>query len=151
MDFLLTDQAILYTSEEYQEIYFFFSQKYEIKYDELFTICATIGFKNNRKSPVQGHGREFRSNYLNSSQRAAAYAIILADPELGRNIELFEDSEFRKKARQLLMKYAEGGMDILVEKVFGSRWDGYKLDPNYTEYDIDVLGYIYEDANQIPF
>src|SRR5699024_11871120 len=96
MDFLM-EQILFHTSEKHQEIYIHLNNKYDIKYQDLFSICASIGFKHNRKVPIETRGREFRSNYFNSSQRATAYSIILADPELGKNIEQFEDVEFRRK------------------------------------------------------
>ena len=145
------DQAILYTSEKYEDIYILFKDKYEIKYQDLFLLSASIGFKNNRESKAQGHGREFRTNYLNTKQKATAYSIILSDSEIGKNIEAFEDSDYRLKARKKLESYAEGGMEILVEEVFGHRWDGNRLDSSYGEYEVDVLSYIYGDAIEIPF
>jgi hypothetical protein len=150
MDFLM-DQAILYTSKKYEEIYILFKEKYDIKYQELFLLSASIGFKKNRECPIEGHGREFRTNYLNSKQKTTAYSIILNDMEIGRNIEAFEDSEFRLKARKKLEAYAEGGMEIFIEEVFGHRWDGNRLDPTYGEYEVDVLSYIYENAIEVPF
>ncbi|MFD1039257.1 hypothetical protein ACFQ3N_12765 [Virgibacillus byunsanensis] len=150
MDFLM-EQALIYTSQKYEEIYIHFNSNFDMKYQDLFIICASIGFKNNRKTTIENRGREFRTNYFNTSQKATAYSIILSDPELGKNLELFEDSEFRLNARKLLQSYAEGGMELLVEEVFGSRWDGNKLDPHYTEYEIDLLGYIYADSKAVPF
>ncbi len=114
-------------------------------------ICASLGFKHNKRAPRENQGREFRSNYLNTNQRATAYSIILSDPEIGKNIEQFEDPEFKRKARKHLEEYAEGGIEILIDEVFGSRWDGNKLDPNYSEYEIDILSYIYSDVKAVPF
>lgn len=64
-----------------------FNTKYDIKYHDLFLLCASLGFKKNRSVPIEERGRELRTNYLNSSQRAAAYTILLNDQEIGRNIE----------------------------------------------------------------
>ncbi|QTC41505.1 hypothetical protein I7V34_21055 [Bacillus sp. V3] len=150
MDFLM-DQALLYTSKKYEEIYILFKEKYDIKYQELFLICASLGFKKNKEAKFSGHGREFRTNYLTTKQKAAAYSIMLSDMEIGRNIEAFEDSEFRLKARKKLEAYAEGGMEILIGEVFGHRWDGNRLDPTYGEYEVDVLSYIYGDSIEVPF
>lgn len=150
MDFLM-DQAILYTSKKYEEIYIQFKEKYDIKYQDLFLLCASIGFKKDRQKKIGEQGREFRTNYLNSKQKATAYSIILSDLEIGKNIEAFEGSEFRLKARKKLEAYAEGGMEILVEDVFGHRFDGNRLDPQYGEYDVDLLSYVYGDAMEVPF
>ncbi|MFV8829545.1 hypothetical protein [Alkalihalobacterium sp. APHAB7] len=150
MDFL-ADQALLYTSKKYEEIYFYFNTKFEVKYQDLFLLCASLGFKKDQKSSIGERGRELRTNYLNTRQKATAYSIILSDSELGRNIEAFDDKEFPKKARKRLEEYAEGGMQVLVEEVFGRRWDGNNLDPAYKEYEVDLLSYIYGDSKEVPF
>lgn len=150
MDFL-ADQALVYTSKKYEEIYYHFNKNFEVKYQDLFLLCASIGFKKNRKSPVGERGRELRTNYLKVKQKATVYSIILSDEELGKNIEAFEEDEFPRKARKRIEEYAEGGMEILVEEVFGRRWDGNTLDANYTEYEVDLLTYIYGDSMAVPF
>jgi hypothetical protein len=150
MDFLM-EQALLYTSKEYEEIYIYFNTKLDIKYQDLFLLCASIGFKKDQKKKIAERGREFRTNYFNSRQKAAVYSIILNDPEIGKNIEAFENSEFRLKARKKLEDYAEGGMKLLIEEVFGHRWDGNQLDPTYSEYEVDLLSYIYADSHEVPF
>jgi hypothetical protein len=150
MDFL-ADQALVYTSKKYEEIYFHFNSKFEVKYQDLFLLCASIGFKKNRKAPVGERGRELRTNYLKVKQKATVYSIILSDEELGKNIEAFEEDDFPRKARKRIEEYAEGGMEILVEEVFGRRWDGNTLDSNYTEYEVDLLTYIYGDSMAVPF
>ncbi|MGR3764106.1 hypothetical protein [Rossellomorea sp. NS-SX7] len=42
-------------------------------------------------------------------------------------------------------------MEILIEEVFGHRWDGNRLDPTYGEYEVDVLSYFYGEAIEVPF
>jgi hypothetical protein len=150
MDFLM-EQALIYTSKEYEEIYIHFNTKLDIKYQDLFLICASIGFKKNQKKRIEERGREFRTNYFNSRQKAAVYSIILNDPDIGKNIEAFNESDFRLNARKKLEDYAEGGMKVLVEEVFGHRWDGNKLDSTYSEYEVDLLSYIYADTIEVPF
>lgn len=150
MDFL-TEQALLYTSKRFEEIYFHLNTKYDMKYQELFLLCATLGFKKDRKKIIGERGRELRTNFFKLKQKATVYSIILNDSELGKNIEAFEEDEFPKKARKRLEEYAEGGMEILVEEVFGSRWDGNQLDKNYSEYEVDLLSYIYGDSKEVPF
>lgn len=151
MDFLKEEQALMYTSKKYEEIYIFFEKKLDIKYQNLFILCASLGFKNDVCEVLDCKGREFRSNYLKMSERTTAYLILLNDTELGKNIESFSDKEFQLKARKKLEMYAEGGMSILVEKVFGNRWNGFELDENYSEYEVDILSYIYDDSKEIPF
>lgn len=150
MDFL-TEQILIYTSEKNQDIYQYFREKYDIKYHELFTICASIGYKNNSKVKIEQRGREFRSNYFNMGQRSIMYSIILSDNNIGKNIEKFDDREFRVNSKRMLEEYAEGGLEILIDEVFKSRWDNHMLDRTYQEYDIDVLSYIYMQDQEVPF
>ncbi|WP_174733239.1 hypothetical protein [Mesobacillus harenae] len=150
MDFL-ADQALLYTSKQYEEIYFHFNIKFEVKYQDLFLLCASLGFKKDRKKPIGERGREFRTNYLNTRQKSTAYSIILSDGELGKNIEAFGENEFPRKSRKRLEEYAQGGMEILIEDVFGRRWDGNQLDKSYSEYEVDLLSYLYSDSQEVPF
>lgn len=150
MDFL-SEQQIMYTSKKYEPIYKTLNKNIEIKYHDLFILCAAIGFKNNRSLLIEEKGREFRSNYLSREQKATAYSIILNDSKLGKRINKFEDKEFILEARKALEQYAEGGMEILVEEVFKSKWTGQILDENYSEYEVDIISYIYEQSQEIPF
>lgn len=150
MDFL-QDQALLFTSQRYENIYIHFNEFYGIKYHELFLLCATLGFKNNRLESFNQKGREFRTNYFNTKQKVSIYTMLLCDDELGRNLEGFNDSDFISKARKKIQFYAEGGMSLLVESVFRSCFDGHYLDKTYHNYDIDVLNYINDQSTHIPF
>lgn len=150
MDFLM-NQAIIHSSTKFADIYVYMNSQYGIKYQDLFSICMSIGFKNNRKSKLKSQGIQIRSNYFNTNQRSAVYAMILEDPEIGKNIEKFSEKQFSLTGRILMEEYAEGGMEILVEEVFKNRWDSNRLDPSYNEYDVDILSYIYMDAQESPF
>ena len=92
-----------------------------------------------------------RSNYFNRAQKATAYTIIQSDEEIGRQVSKFEDRDFITEAKKTLEKYAEGGMNILVKDVFGSKWNGRGLDKGYREYDIDIISYFYGEGIKIPF
>lgn len=150
MDFL-AEQQIIFTSKKYESIYKALNTLIDVKYHDLFMLCASIGFKNNKKLPLNDKGREFRSNYLSREQKATAYSIILNDSELGRKINKFEDREFIVKSRKRLEEYAEGGMYILVRDVFKSKWTGELLDESYGEYEVDIISYIYEQSLEVPF
>lgn len=150
MDFL-SEQQLVFTSKRYEAIYKSLNNLIDVKYHDLFMLCAVIGFRNNNKLTVEEKGREFRSNYLSREQKATAYSIILNDNELEKKINRFEDREFIIKARKRLEEYAEGGMEILVNTVFKSKWNGEILDGSYDEYEIDIISYIYEQALEVPF
>ena len=150
MDFL-TGQRLIYTSEQYATIYDHFRENVGIKLGELFMMAMTIGFYHSKKSERMGKGREFRSNYLSTQERSAAYTMILTDPELGKRIDQFEDSQFQTDAVHMMEEYAEAGMDILTEEVFMNKWDGNTLDKTYTEYEVDILSYISQLIDDTPF
>ncbi|MBB6625085.1 hypothetical protein H7E67_16820 [Clostridium gasigenes] len=150
MDFL-SEQQLIFTSKKYEPIYRILNKTIDVKYHDLFMLCASIGFKHNRKPSIVEKGREFRSNYLSREQKATAYSIILNDSELGRKINKFEEKEFVLEARKSLEQYAEGGMGILVEEVFKSKWTGEILDENYAEYEVDIISYIYDQSKEVPF
>ncbi|WP_461205027.1 hypothetical protein [Clostridium sp. DL1XJH146] len=150
MDFL-AEQQLFYTSKKYETIYKYLNENLGIKYHELFTLVASIGFVNDRQIKFEKRGREFRSNYLNNQQKASIYSIILNDPELGKQIEMFNDKNFNLQCRKKLEEYAEGGMEILVEEVFKNKWNGTSLDSDYDEYDVDIMSYFLEYTMKVPF
>ncbi|RNC99553.1 hypothetical protein [Lysinibacillus halotolerans] len=151
MDFFSKDQSF-HTSSKYEPIYQFFNTKYKIGYKDLFLVCAAIGAKNDKRTqPLDQKGREFRSSFFSDKERKLVYSIILNDEEKGKNLESFSNSEFPKVARKLLQEYAEGGMDLLIEKVFKEKWNGHSLDDDHDRYEIDLLKYILADYKEVPF
>lgn len=150
MDFL-RDQPLISTSKKYEEIYIFFKERYDISYSQLFTLCAVVGFKNNRALEVESTKTQFRGSYIKRDNKASLYSIILNDEELGKQIDSFDKSEYQKECIKKLRKYAEGGMEILVEEVFRGKWGTNKLDERYDEYIIDIISYVYENSIELPF
>lgn len=150
MDFL-SEQALLNTSKEYEQIYIYFNERNKIKLHDLFLFFASVGAKNGKSEPFTGKGREMRTNYFNRDQRDLAYTIILNDELRGKNIDRFTEKEFFAEARRLLEEYAQGGLSIIIEEVFKSRWNGFKLDDKYQDYEIDMLSYVYGSLNEVPF
>lgn len=151
MNFLASEQILFYTGDKYASIYEHLNNEYGIKYSKLFLICASIGFKNNVLEEINGKGKEFRSTYLKTEERANLYTIIIIDQELGHKVELFEDKEFINTCKKKLERYAAGGMKVLIDEVFNTNWNGYSLDKNYSEYDVDIMAYIYRKINETPF
>lgn len=150
MDFL-SEQTHVFTSKEYEQIYIHFNEANKVKFHDLFLLFASIGAKNGRASSFTGKGRDMRTNYFTRDQRDLAYTIILNDEVRGKNIDRFTDKEFFVEARKLLEEYAQGGVEIIVQEVFKSKWNGRKLDEKYKDYEIDMLSYIYGDLNEVPF
>lgn len=151
MGFLQEAEMLIYSSEKYEEIYVRFNKDLKMSYKNIFLLCATLGARNGRTEPVDKRGREFRASYFNESEEQLVYTIILNDENNGKNIELFNDPEFRREARKMIEEYAEGGMSILVEEVFKEKWNGIKLDEKYDDYEVDIMKYLIANLNQVPF
>ncbi len=150
LDFL-SEQALLYTSKQYEDIYIHFNEAMRFSYQDLFILFAAVGAKHNRKEEFSGRGREFRANYFNRDQRDLAYTIILNDDDLGKNIDVFSEKEFNSTARRKLEQYAQGGATLLLNEVFRSHWDGNKLSRDYGEYEIDLLTFVHGKLEEMPF
>lgn len=151
VDFLTEQQIIFNTSKRFEDIYIKFNEIADVKYHELFILCATIGFKNNRHNKIGEKGRELRSAYLDSNQKASAYSIILNDANIGKNIDRFVDKEFVSLAKKSLEEYAEGGMELLIEEAFPTKFNNGILETRYDEYIIDMMSYVYRESIEVPF
>lgn len=150
LDFL-SEQSLLYTSREYEDIYIHLAETMKLAYHELFILFASIGAKHGQKETFSQRGREMRTNYFNRDQRDLAYSIILNDSELGKNIDSFTDRDFFNKGRKLLESYAHAGTSIAIKEVFKAHWDGRKLNRDYKEYELDLLTYVYSKLEEVPF
>lgn len=151
MDFL-QNQILIYTSKKYENIYVHFKEKYDFSYYKLFLLCASVGARYNIKKIPSDKGREFRSNYFSNDERQLAYSILINDENILTNdIDVFNNKDFALESRKILESYAEGGMEIIVDKVFVEKWDGYKLDENYNDYPIDLIEFVMTSLKEVPF
>lgn len=150
MDFLQRDQSF-HTSSKYEPIYIHFNQEYKVGYKDLFLVCASLGAKEGNRSEADKGGREFRSSFFSEKEKKLAYTIIINDEKVGKNLDSFNSPDFPKEARKLLEEYAEGGMDVLVEKVFKDKWNGHKLDSNYDNYAVDMMQFVLATIKDVPF
>jgi hypothetical protein len=147
MDFL-QNQIIIKLSSKYDDIYEKFNKEMNFPYQQLFLICVTLGASQGKKVISEDRkGREFRSTYFKEEQKPLLYSIILNDENLGKDIERFNDPKFVNQAIKLLIEYANGGMELLIENVFKDKWNGVKLDDHYHDYDVDILRYAYDILN----
>ena len=138
------------------------SKKYEVKYEyffknksfsvsELFTLCAVIGFINNIRVPYDDKGKDTRSEYFSDKDLMKIYVIMIKSNDINATIDDFSDINFIKDKFKIIEEYAEGGMKILVDEVFKGNWNGSELSRNYKKYEIDILSYINEIRNRVPF
>lgn len=147
----LAGQLLIYTGETYESIYKHLNDVYSIKYQDLFVLAAQLGFKNDRKKTREGKGREFRSNYLSLQQKGVLYALILNEPSFNKDLDTLNDKDFQSECKNILEEYAIGGLEYLCESLFGFKWNGIKLDEIYDEYDLDLMSFIKNQIDDIPF
>lgn len=150
--------VIFHVDENYTGIYDYFTKRQsnvsgiEIKY--LFLLTVTIGFKNSRKKEMNSRGStQIRSSYLKPDQESLVYNIAFSDSIFDNDIEKLASSEKSSLAeiKKMYEEYANGGMEILIEKVFRGRWDGEELDPNYEHYYFDLFKFIASEIKEVPF
>ncbi len=126
---------------------------FNLTFADIFTLCASVGFRNNRKSSCDAKGREMKSqNFKGSGQKETLIMLVLNDGELGKEITRFSDPEFQRKAKETLQEYAEGGMDIIVEKVFFG--DNTTVSPNkekVKDYYLDIMKFVLSEYEVVGF
>lgn len=151
VQFELSDSFFVNRSKKYDNIYDYFNKKQTFKMAELFTLCAVIGFINNKKVSFKDKGKDLRSETIHSNELMNIYTIMMKSSDINATLDDFNNKNFRKEKFKDIEEYAEGGMDILVKEVFVGNWDGNELTPGYNKYEIDILSYINEKRNSNPF
>lgn len=138
-------------SKKYEAIYEYFLKNKSFSMSELFTICTVIGFINNIRVPYNDKGKDIRSEYFSDNDLMKIYVIMMKSSDINATIDDFADINFRKDKFKIIEEYAEAGMKILVDEVFKGNWDGSELSRSYKKYEIDILSYINEVRNKVPF
>ena len=145
--FELKNSFLIGRSNKYEGIYEYFNNKKIFSMSELFTLCAVIGFTNNRKvdfrSDSKNKGKDIRSEYFANNELMNIYTIMIKSQDIKANIDDFANYEFIRSAFRIIEQYAEGGMEILCEDVFCDNWDkDTLLGGNEKHYEADILNYI---------
>lgn len=146
VEFELKDSFLINRSKTYDNIYNYFCNKKKIfSMAELFTISAVIGFvKDNKVDFSNNRGKDIRSEYFRTNELMNIYVIMIKSRYINATIDNFVDYQFIKDSFKHIEEYAEGGMQILCKEVFAGNWDGNDLKESYDNYELDILGYIYE-------
>ena len=147
----LSGQILMYSGDNYENVYKLLNESYDIKYHDLFVFAVQLGFKHNKREERVGKGREFRSNYLSLQQKGVLYSVILNDPKFSRNLDDLTDQDFLSRCKNTLEEYAVGGLRYLCTEAFGFKWNGVKLDESYSDYDLDLMTFIKQEFEEIPF
>ena len=152
INFSLNNSFFIFKSKKYEDIYNVLVNKEHIfKMSELFTLCASIGFKHNNPVPLESKGTEMRSEHFKENQLTALYSIMINSPLIKANLDNFMDYDFVRSSFKVIEEYAEGGMEIICRDVFEKNWNGYQLTQDYEYYDVDLLRFIYEDYKEEVF
>lgn len=118
----------------------------------LFVFAASVGYRyNNPKDILDRSDNSIHCQPISESQLATVFSIIINDATIGKNFENFIDNDFLTKGLKLVEKYAQGGMEILCDRVFESNWNGDTLSRKYNEYDVDLLRFVYQERMTEPF
>lgn len=151
-------QIIFHVDESYTGIYDYFTKRQdnapgiEIKY--LFLLTVTIGFNNSKRKEMNSRGStQMRSSYLSPDQESLVYNIAFSDGNFNNDIEKLASGEKSNLAdiKKMYEEYANGGMEILIEKVFKGRWNGEELDPEYEHYHYDLFKFVSSEIKEVPF
>lgn len=152
VNFSLSNSFFIFKSKKYEDIYnILVNKKHIFKMSELFTLCATLGFKHNNLVPFENKGTEMRSEHFKENQLTALYSIMINSPIINADLDSFGDYDLIKNAFKIIEQYAEGGMEILCREVFESNWNSYELADDYEYYEVDLLRFIYEDYREGSF
>lgn len=118
---------------------------------EIFMLALVIGYNEGRKSKIiDNKGAEFRPSYLKNEERSIIYAISYK--EYGDEfINRFNEKDFQNKLQDTLIEYSNTGMELLIGKVLKDNLVDGKFISNYHDYDIDVIKYVYDQLNSVPF
>ena len=142
--FNLTPNFFIYRSKRFDPIYeTLVNKKIFENRAEIFVLASIVGFKNNRRTRVEERAPEMRSEHIREKDLVPLMCIIFK--EFDYDFNKFDDYEQVKKMMAIIEEYAEGGMEILCEEAFDGQWDGKTLNPDYDEYEIDIVRYIYSE------
>lgn len=148
MNFLMEGKRTIKADERYENIYTVLNEKIGMSIGEIFYLCVLLGFKYRKKGENFIAGRkEFRVTYLGENQRSILYAIANESLSLVK----LNTSEKINSIIHDYQLYSNGGMEILIDDVFRSHYINGHLNPNYNNYDIDLVKYIYDQLLNIPF
>ena len=151
---LKRDTFFISRNSAYDDIYDYFYKNKTFKGAELFTICAVIGFINNKRVPFdrgKDKIKDIRSEYFTSSDLSKLYIIMIKSDDINAELDNFAEPKFIKDNFKVIEEYSEAGMRILIEEVFKGNWSGTERTKTYKKYEIDILSYINEIRNRVPF
>lgn len=135
------------TNKYYKNIYNDFRNFIVGDMHELFFLCACLGYKEKKKTPLERNGEDrFWSGTITPEEYACFYAMVLKDNDL--ELKSIEDDKYVLSEIEM---YANAGMSILIDEYLSDylikSGEYYKLDSSYSkELPKGLLNFIYNLA-----
>ena len=142
--------SLFKTDDRYKHVYEKLSS-YKFTNNDIFLLTLILGYRSGESSDYKNnYGAEFRPSYFNEDQKSLIYAISfdIYGEELKSNLN---NNDFIKDLKVKLNSYSNKGMEILLNEVFSDNMLDNKFISSYDDYDLDLLKYIYDELNAIPF
>ncbi|NJH83010.1 hypothetical protein [Staphylococcus agnetis] len=154
MGILKDNQMIFYTDSKYNDVFDTFNKKEaknKIEIKQLYILAATLGFKNSKRVQVSSKGKETRTSYLSYKEEALLLNMVFADSEINNNIDKIVNLNNKIKIKNIIDEYANGGLELIVERGLSHRWNGEFLDNEDGNLTFDLSKYILSEIQNIPF
>ncbi|TJY15181.1 hypothetical protein [Staphylococcus chromogenes] len=154
MGILKDNQMIFYTDSKYNDVFDTFNKKEaknKIEIKQLYILAATLGFKNSKRVQVSSKGKETRTSYLSYKEEALLLNMVFADSEINNNIDKIVNLNNKIKIKNIIDEYANGGLELMVERGLSHRWNGEFLDNEDGNLTFDLSKYILSEIQNIPF
>lgn len=151
MGFLSEGKRLITLDKRYDHHYDFLQKELDMDVAGLFYLCLLLGYtSSNKKDDYQAGRKQFRTSYLSEEQVAVLYTLgeEISNYTLFKNLN---DGEIVKKIIREFQLYSSGGMETLLEEVFSSQLINDHLNPSYKNYDYDLMRYLYERLEAVPF
>lgn len=154
MGILKDNQMIFYTDSKYNDVFDTFNKKEaknKIEIKQLYILAAALGFKNSKRVQVSSKGKETRTSYLSYKEEALLLNMVFADSEINNNIDKIVNLNNKIKIKNIIDEYANGGLELMVERGLSHRWNGEFLDNEDGNLTFDLSKYILSEIQNIPF
>lgn len=120
-------------------------------HQKVFLLGLIIGYKYGKKSDdfIDG-GSEFRPSYFDNDEKHIINSVAY-DLFGDQFIQEMNDEKFQTEFKKLCLLYFNGGMEIIIDRVFKDNMKDGQLLNSYTEYDTDLLRFMIDELEGVPF
>lgn len=154
MGILKDNQMIFFTDSKFNNVFDIFTKKEvgnKIEIKQLYILAATVGFKNSKRVKIENKGKETRTSYLSYKEEALLLNMVFSDDEINNNIDEIVNLNNKLKIKNIIDEYANGGLELIIEKGLPHRWNGEYLNNEDGNLTFDLSKYILSEIQNIPF